>query len=236
MAHEKESVVSKIAALLNKTTDQGCSEEEAASAAAMAQKLLFKYKLEMADIESAGGEKTESVGQSDFEYKTKAHDGDWKLQFLFELSRYNFCKTIARQGWGNPFIIGKSAEVEVVKALHSWISEQLETICKDRIKEGYNGPDRIPTFRRSFFTSAVYTISRRLREQQREMKEESEKGNTLIVVTGTELREYIERKVGPLTHGRGGGGSSGSLAGGVAGAIAGRQVDISRPSKRLNPR
>ena len=47
----QESISKKIQALLSKTVENGCTEEEASQAFSMAQKLMIKYNLDLSDVE-----------------------------------------------------------------------------------------------------------------------------------------------------------------------------------------
>lgn len=48
---EKKAAIKRILALMSKTTDNGCSKEEAMSAAAKVSELLNKYQLDLSDLE-----------------------------------------------------------------------------------------------------------------------------------------------------------------------------------------
>ena len=55
-----DQVLEKVVHLLNKTVEKGCTEAEALAAYEMAQGLLFKYNLEMADVETFSPEQKDA--------------------------------------------------------------------------------------------------------------------------------------------------------------------------------
>lgn len=48
---EKEKIAARICALLSKTTDNGCSEDEAIAAALKAKQLMDKYEIDLSEAE-----------------------------------------------------------------------------------------------------------------------------------------------------------------------------------------
>ena len=58
---ERKKMIERVKALLSKTVDHGCSEEEAAAALAKAKEMMDKYDIDHADIHF-GGEQCETEG------------------------------------------------------------------------------------------------------------------------------------------------------------------------------
>lgn len=79
---ENEKIMNKIMALLNKTVENGATEQEAIAAGLMAQRLMKKYKIsEVVDIT-----KPKEVIRNDVKIKTKT----W-ISFLAGVIGDNFC-------------------------------------------------------------------------------------------------------------------------------------------------
>jgi hypothetical protein len=229
VARTKEETLELVRKLLNMTTDKGCTEAEAAQAAQKVQAILQEHHLSMEQV-GVGEEKAEefTVIRDTLDVSTKGHDGSWSFLLLHHLARYNFCKAVATAGGGPAFLFGDEVDVAVVKELHTWVVEQLERICISMWEE-YKGEDRRPTFRRSFFTSAIYTIANRLYESQKEFSAVSEQCTALVVKSREMVDHYVEENLN--TRPKRVGGSIGSTAGLTAGIIAGRMVNLDRPLK-----
>lgn len=234
MAKSREQVLEQIKRLLNMTTERGCTENEAASAAVMVQNLLFKYKLSIAEVKDLKDEELERMMEGEIIFNIKAHEGQWRAQLLSPLARYNFCGLVYSSKGKHAQIIGKLTEIEVVKELHAWLIEQLERCCYWAVKE-YHGPDRTPTFKRSFYQAAVMTINSRLYQQFKTLTEETTQSTALVVTSKEEIQQYKDKHYGPLDT-KNWSASNGSYAGTRAGIEAGRNADLTPPRKRLRDR
>lgn len=224
----KDNVLQKIQKLLNMTTERGCTQSEAESAMLKVQQLLFKYKLSMADIPIAEDEPVTKLTQQTTGLGTKKHEGQWRPVLVNSIARYNFCKAIGTGG-DRVHLVGTEIDLEVVKDLYYWITEQLEGFCREAAG-GYQGPDRIPTFKRSFYLAAAHTIGNRLYRQWRDLSEETEMSTALVVVTAEAIKDYVKVQFGTLHTTRSP--YSGSYDGHRAGRTAGERTDLT-PSKKL---
>ena len=231
MARTEEQILEVIRALLTKTVERGCTQEEASAAAAKAQELLQKYKLEMSEISTNDTEVKPNMRKSHLDVKGKGHDGSWKAMLLHRVAKYNFCRAIELSGLDKSLLFGTATDVEVVKMLFNWIVEQLERFATEFRKE-YDGTDRRPTWRRSFFTAAVNAIGNRLFEQQQEFERSSEKSTALVLVSKGQVDKFVNDTLGPVGHARPCG-SNGSMGGSLAGSVAGHMVNLDKPNKRL---
>ena len=114
----KETILSRIKKLLALTESRGATPEEAATAAAKAQALLFEHNLTMSAVEShEGAEKGETIGKHlyDTAHIEKQYRG-WRATLLNVVARYNFCYVVGRIGGVRTqyAIIGKQSNVEIV--------------------------------------------------------------------------------------------------------------------------
>lgn len=228
----KDSILNKIQKLLNMTTERGCTQPEAENAAAQVQRLLFKYKLSMAEVEAADPDEKQVnhiTEQSQFT-GIKKNEGRWRSTLAHKVARYNFCNCLQSHRGLSVYFIGTETDIEVVKELYFWIIEQLEELCRQALMD-YEGPDRAPTFRRAFFESAVMTIGNRLYREREALKEESEMSTALVLKTDEMLKGYMDRYYPKLRHARFS--STSSWDGSQAGHAAGEQVNINRPAKKL---
>lgn len=231
MAMEQDKVLEAIRRCL--ALSESSNEHEAASAAAKAQELLFKYNLFMAQVEATAdsSEKKTKVGEEIYSVITPKNQGRWKATLISRIARYNFCDLVF-YGKNRVMIIGKPHNILVVQELYLWIVEQMKDIITKACRE-YTGYDRIPTFRRSFLESAVMTIGNRLYRQWEESQEESEASTALVVVTGIELADYVAKRFPDLKNARMSRGS-GSGDGHQAGREAGERVNLTSQRKLSN--
>jgi len=132
--NERDKMVDRISALLKKTIENGCTEDEAASAAAKAQELLFKYNLTIDEVlqEDEQGEQFEVVFSEDT-FGVQAQQ-DWKLQFAAMIARYYFCKCVFHGKRGFTFI-GREHNVQVARMVDGWLRQNLLAMCHDGARE-----------------------------------------------------------------------------------------------------
>lgn len=204
---------------------------EAANAMNKAQELLFKYKLTMAEVETAETKEEGLIGQDYFELGIKPHEGTWRNQLAHHIARYNFCKGIGSWDKKHFYFIGTKTDVEVVRELYLWVVEQLELMANQAWLEYFPRYDRRPTFTRSFYQAAVMVIGNRLYEKWNELKVKTETSTALVVQSDKAIKQYVDDKFGTLSKARYS--SSSSHGGYKAGQRAGHQVDLSRKAKQL---
>ena len=220
---DKENILELVRRCL--ALSKSSNENEAALALSKAQELLFKYNLSLSEIEAAD-ESYQNKSPITKGYDSVASPknyGQWKIILLHKITQYNFCDIILFSG-GKVAIIGQSHNIEVVKELYSWIAEQILKFADEACRD-YSGPDRIPTFRRSFLESAARTVGNRLYRQFEESKKETASSTALVVRNESMVKEYIEQEYPDLRKGRTYRGS-GSGDGHRAGREAGNKVDL----------
>jgi hypothetical protein len=209
------------------------NEHEAALAMAKAQQILFEHNLSMSEVQSADefSKKASGMTQSKVSTQMKRNHGHWKPQLIHWVARYNFCSVILSSYGDTVYLIGQPINVEVVTNMYIWVCDQLENMASEYCKS-YQGPDRIPTFRRGFFDGAVNEIGNRLYRNQKEMKAKIESSTALVVQNEEMLKAYIDQKFGELKSGRASRGS-GSYDGHRAGRDAGSKVSLT-PQKKVS--
>lgn len=195
------SIIEKIQALLNKTTDNGCTEEEAASAAAMAQKLLDKYNLDMAAVNNAAQEQDPlaDYGFIQFQYSKDGYNRHWEATLLFTLAPRFHCRGLYSGGpnTGCSYIIGKPHNVEVLVYMYNSLRTQLRILADSMMKTRVDRSISTYAWKRSFINGACWTIGERLDAQRRSAEAAV---TALVVRTSDELnkaQEVIFGKVNP---------------------------------------
>lgn len=231
MFKTREEVIETVRCLLNMTTEKGCTVGEAATAARRVQAILFKYKLEMAEVETAETKEEQLISQDFFDLGIRPHEGKWRVNLTYRIARYNFCKAIGSWDDEHVYFIGTKTDVEIVKELYLWLVEQLEQLAISAWQEYFPQVDRRPTFIRSFYQGAVATIGSRLYEKWKELETETEMSTALVVQSDKAIKQYVEDQFGTLQKARYS--SSGSYDGHKAGTRAGHQVDLNHKPKQL---
>lgn len=132
MTNEKQQkIMERINNLLNKTVANGCTPEEAAAAATMAQKLIAKHHVDMREFNES-----EDV-DSDEEYCSR----EWQTRLATVLANNTCCKmvyTVMGRGKRRLTFIGRDTERMAVLKMYDKLSEACQrglTAEKRRYKE-----------------------------------------------------------------------------------------------------
>lgn len=231
-AEKKESIVSRIKKLLALTEERGATKEEAASAAAKVQALLFEHNLEMS--ECTASQIVEDIDRYDNALGVPAgspYNQPYRTLYS-QICRYNFCKLI-NIGDGKVAIIGKKSNVEVCRYLYEYLSATLTGLANKAWKEYLSGFENsfyvkgnIRTFKASFVVGAAIEIGARLKAQQEQNQNASSACTALVVVSSQQLAIRVKQIFPRLVSGRGSKVRDGS--GYAAGQAAGRTVSLSR--------
>lgn len=119
---ERESVKRKIIALLNKTTDNGCSEHEAMIAAEKANELMIFYDIEFGDLEF----EEKNIVHVEIPYKMYGK-GSIISYSVVGIARLTQCKE-----WSNPntrtiHFVGFKHDVEVAEHFINYLMDVFES-------------------------------------------------------------------------------------------------------------
>lgn len=139
-----ENVVNKIRAILRKAEEgSGATEEEADAALKMANKLLFKYGLEMADI----GDLNDDPGREFGKGQVLVTEGDldhWKGLLLARIGAQYFCKVYYTSWSGDRqrrwYIVGRHDYVQATLAMFEFVQPQIEsdlTVALSRMTQNH---------------------------------------------------------------------------------------------------
>lgn len=126
----RESIIAKIAALLDKTTANGASEAEAVAAATMAQKLMAKYHIETLDT----GEELEAIDGAEFPTREK-----WLQCLVNTVSKHMCCKAClaTRDRKSYMTVVGRDTDRYIaIKTIAALVE-----ICKAGMKRTKGGND-----------------------------------------------------------------------------------------------
>jgi len=157
-----EKVLDKVRKLLRLARDKGASEAEAATALAMAQKLMLEHNIK--DVEE--------------EFEIKAVFGNWlklgrSMQQWQEftasaIAKLFNCRVTVIRKRGLVRFVGKPENIEVCGLTYFWVLEQIEKIYKEGLAE-YRGMESLSqqdraAFRTSFKQGCAARVSHRVNE------------------------------------------------------------------------
>lgn len=135
------------------------SPEEAASAAALAQELLFEAKLTMTDI-VAEDEPEDVLCSLDFD--TPGHK--WKKSLVHGIAKAFYCRACRTLGGYKVRIVGKLSDVQAVSYMAAYLIGEIERLAKAESGKGKRWIN-------SFKVGAICTIIERLNEQKKSQDE-----------------------------------------------------------------
>lgn len=228
------SIAEKVRALLAKTVENGATVEEAASAAAKAQELLFKYNLDLA----AFGEGPETNGYVNELHPLGAKNGvpvRWRRELFHAIAETNFCRSLHyTTGTPRMAVIGRPHDVEFVRYLYDYLAATLEAMARrdrERLLR-YGGKIEWLGFLNNYGVAAALVVRKRLQDRQLEMATQDQASTALVVLsdqmlTKAQQRFYPNAKAGksPLITTI----SQAAEAARMMGLEAGRQVNLNRP-------
>lgn len=175
MDKDRDRVIEQIGHLLAVAEGQSTNPNEAATAAAQAQKLMLKYKVTRDDI------------KQDEENAIRVHDepilegkrlNSWELGLANAISQVNACLNILVQGGKTQkiIIVGKEEDVLVVRALYNYLHGEIERLTRRAQNYGtIYGREEANNFR----LGALVAIATALKNAQQSV--ENECGSTAIV-------------------------------------------------------
>jgi hypothetical protein len=188
-----DDVIRKIQALLAKTVENGCTEEEAASAAAMVQRLLMTYGLSMDQVDNATKEKSAEFDVKSGTHNVKnVHQGQihWQWRLADCVCKVTCCKFLLNPGRnGRPhqyFFIGTGVNIRVASILFDWLSTQMMELAAIERKRLYDlrnkgGSKYIgKNFFKSFMLGINSRVCTRLEEKFSDLIEELNAGQYIL--------------------------------------------------------
>lgn len=197
MTSDREKILKKINVLLNMTTENGASENEAMMAASRANDLMLEYNLSLEDISEVKGD---SYGMRRRKFAT----GSIKRRHFHEVKDCTnaiaeFCDC---ENWfdGMELVFcGTRNDTQFAWYLTDMIKNAMENEyrkAEGSLKRQYNGRLHGRKIRYSFMMGMISRINARLREMknQRDNKfqTESKTGNSLMVVKNQMVKQTMK--------------------------------------------
>lgn len=176
-------IKAKIEKLLAKTIENGCTVEEAASAAKMVQRLIKKYHVDLAEI----GDEPEKADSERLDAKSVKK---WEIRLVSAIARNMRCEVIISRRYvatsvnrkSFVYIIGMDADRKAVISLY----EKLRKICKVGMKKEQN------YHKAMFGTSKGIADSYGFGFMQAIRSEMEKQAKALVLVTPKEVDDRVQ--------------------------------------------
>lgn len=200
-----DAILDKIARLKALEERPG-TPEEAAVAAAMIQKLMFKHNLTLAQID--GAQRADRAGYD-------RHDKDlgvgrsggwrWRMRLFTTICRTSFCRAVfvdSDHVRATAAVVGEAHNVTVAFGLYDYLVSEIERLCdaahplaerefEAAMRRAFplrRGPTRLPSdWRTSYRRGAAEGVAAKLSEQFDESRRETADTGALVVVKDAEL-------------------------------------------------
>ncbi len=187
-------IITKVKMLLERTTENGCTEAEATAATAQAHRIMLRHKLELRDVEEAG-QAAEQVKAWDDPLDDNGRTmPTWKGQLAMVLARPNGC-SIFRNG-GRIKIIGRASDANTLRYLYAFVTKEMARMST---RYAGNGRTWLNNWRLGFVNGVDLAL------QTAEAKERTtyaaETGTSLVVVDQA-LATINQRHEDALAFGR----------------------------------
>jgi len=178
------AVLNKIAALL-KLAEKNANVNESANAAAMAQVLLSKHRLTVADLDAATNGPREAASVANEPLITGSRISQWKSDLVGQVAKVNGCryyysKTFAKYGQGevrtrrefnvSVRLIGRPSDVAVVRYFYAYLEREIERLSAVAVAGGgITGKSGTNSFK----VGAVVAVAKRLNESVKASRDEA---------------------------------------------------------------
>lgn len=172
-------------------TSRGATIEEAATAAAKVQTLLFKHNLTMAEVQAVNSD------DDGYEMTTTALRGvgrEWRRTLLHVIAQANFCRSIGIIGAPWSKLIGKPCNIEIVEYLYAYLVREVWSCWKRRAKQFRKRS------RARYCKGCVMAIAVTLEEQRRQDEDAGDTCRALVIRVDQALDAAKDRLAGPTVR------------------------------------
>ena len=161
------SVIEKVKKLL--ALSKSSNANEAAAAAALANKLIDQYRLEESELEN--NEEHESILEEADSLYESGRLTQWKSSLACLLARHYGCAIYNKKGFReNAYkLIGRKSDIEVVKYMFSWLCLEIDRLSDNSSRGRGFGRSEGKIFSNSFCSGVVAGIKDQLNVSRQEV-------------------------------------------------------------------
>lgn len=191
---DKVKIIKRIKKLLHLAdTAKNSNVEEAASAAAKAQALIEKYRIEQALLNSSE--------QDDISWQLLIDKGkpeDWKLFLAGTLAKHNgsyIVKSPTYSADGQVWFVGEPVDIQASQELYTYIVNELNRFCIAELIKFKLANNIYPqsSFTQSYYVGAITTVDDRLLEATQLTRQEVVSGSSQDKAKLEKLQVALEK-------------------------------------------
>jgi hypothetical protein len=226
---QRDAIAHRIRALLAKTVENGCTEEEAITAAQKARDLMDHYRLSMSDVEIQA-EPIERI-DLDRDYKTQVHPADYCMPGIAKYCGVKMWYSTDDTRVRRLTVFGLKSDVQMARYLYDLIVVCLKSEVHSFIRT-VKGSDGTRTKRAvaSFTVGMCGRLNQRLVEMASALDSTAQTGSgTALVVVKNAVVTAAFAKLGLKFRGSLSGKSVRDVGAYMAGRAAGDRVNLNRP-------
>lgn len=156
------SIIQRIQSLLALSRSENVNE--AATAAAMAEAMIAKYRLTMADVRAGAGQSADQAGEGE-PLMTGARFDVWRVCLGTAIGHHYGCFVVTdgrEKGNQSLRIIGLASDVELTRYMFAWIASEVVRLA---------APEKGRRAKNSFVTGAVEAITAALKAAKKQAEE-----------------------------------------------------------------
>lgn len=227
-----DKILEKIRKLLNITTANGATPEEAANAAARAQEIMVKYAIEESELIKSGQKADEKVETKPIGLKGQRINR-WKALLAYVFAPSFFCRSFFTPG-GDIWVVGRATDREILIATWECLVYEIQKMAaaewekQKRFTEVHG-----KRWKDSFYQGVCAVINQRLTKNTCDIVNKDDTGSTAIILANRQdaVVKYMEEKHDNLKKSAK---KTADVTGYVAGVAAGSKLDLSgRATKKL---
>jgi hypothetical protein len=189
--------VSNISAVIEKVkklqrlANGSSNPNEAATAAAAANKLIDQHRLEQSEINS---ETEEDIFEDDDSVYESGRITQWKSSLVCALAKHYGCAIFNSKTYrSNKYkLVGRKSDVEVVKYMFAWLCLEIDRLSDRASKEKHLDRSAGKIFSNSFCVGAVTGVREQLEKSRKEVVQNYSGDSSAIVKLNNRANEAEE--------------------------------------------
>lgn len=197
-------ILDKIEALLNMTEENGCTEHEAANAAARVQRLVIKHNIDLTKL-TMSREESESAFNvitmvEDF---AAPHPGSWKWQLELASTIVDtlgcdlvYNRPMPKRGLdGCLYFVGNRGNCAASVRIFNFLIRQMIFLATNSKNEAKRNGENTAGYLPSYLVAMCHRVRERLRESHKEtMAELGESATTTMLAVASKTSAYVAKK------------------------------------------
>jgi hypothetical protein len=192
---KREELLTKIAALLQKTEENGCTEGEALAAGSKAQELMDKYGLSLSDLKAASPADACGVNEIVFAGKRKSHEVQFTCMAIAEFTGTKvWASDHDGQGWRMKFF-GLHNDVSIATYLFQTFKAAMDYEWTHYWStQGALHSENVRNVRKNFMLGMAHRLNDRLRAEHKKAETAGNDCKAIVVVKEALVAQAFKEK------------------------------------------